>query len=159
MTILTPPTPAAPAPPLPPLQGDAFFPTIDLARFTAEMRLAGQVTPDRARNALVEAMIDVEADAGLIAQVAAWRAAGHESLTDVPATLFGGEHKLAFLYRRAVFSFAKAALDETYRDNAMTSEGEDRARGVDVVVGSHLRNARNALSDLVGRSHATIELL
>jgi len=162
MTTYTLPDPDAPAPPTGDadvLTGDPFFPEIDPAKFTAIMRVASQVTADRVRDALVDAMLQVDADEALRARKAAWLAEGYEHLVDVPAGLFGGEHRLVFLFRRAVFSFAKSALDEKYRDNAMTEAGERRAEGVDVVVGSHLRNARNALSDLVARPRATVDLI
>lgn len=160
MTIFTPPDPATPAPTPPDLiQGDAFFPSIDPAAFNQVMRLVSQVSPPRTRQALLEAMIQVEGDLSLSALKAGWTADGHATLEDVPADQFGGEHRLVFLYRRAVYSFAKAQLDEQYRDNAMTGSGEQRAEGVDVTVGSHLRNARNALSDLTGRRRSTVELL
>lgn len=162
MTTFTLPDPATPAPPAPsgqPLAGDAFFPTIDPAKFTSNMRVAAQVTPDRVRDALIDAILTVDRDETLQRQKTDWLVAGYETLGDVPAPLFGGEHKLEFLYRRAVYNFAKATLDEKYRDNAMTDAGERRAEGVDVTVGSHVRNARNALSDLVGRRRATVDLL
>jgi len=162
MTTFTMPDPATPAPPADsgqPLAGDAFFPTIDPGKFTTIMRLAAQITPERVRDALIDAILTVDRDETLQRQKAAWLMSGYGTLADVPADQFGGEHKLEFLYRRAVYNFAKAALDEKYRDNAMTDAGERRAEGVDVTVGSHVRNARNALSDLVGRRRATVELL
>jgi hypothetical protein len=159
MTIFNPPGQPAPQGDTETLQGGSFFPPIDIARFTAEMRVASQVTPERTRAALIDAMIQVESNADLIVLVSRQVAVGITTLEDVASTDFGGEHKLAFLYRRAVFCYAKHLLDEQYRDNGMTAAGEARAEGVDVVVGSHLRNARNAISDLVGRPRATIELL
>lgn len=159
MTIFNPPGQPSPQGESQTLQGGSFFPAIDIAKFAVEMRLASQVTPERTRAALVDAMIQVEGDAQLVARVALWLDDGYTALEEVPSTDFGGEHRLAFLYRRAVFSYAKHLVDEQYRDNGMTAAGEARAEGVDVVVGSHLRNARNALSDLVGRPRATIELL
>lgn len=162
MTTFTLPDPATPAPPSSEtsvLAGDDFFPTIDPAKFLIEMRVVSQITPERVRNALIDAMLDVDRDEDLVRLKEGWTAAGHTTLADVPAATFGGEHKLVFLYRRAVYCFAKSALDEKYRDNATTDAGERRAEGVDVTVGSHMRNARNALSDLVGRRRATIDLL
>lgn len=159
MSIFYPPGQTPPPGESETLQGGSFFPSIDTARFAVEMRIASQVTAERTRAALIDAMIQVEGDAQLVARVTLWRDDGHTALADVPATDFGGEHKLAFLYRRAVFCYAKHLLDEQYRDNGMTAAGEQRAEGVDVVVGSHLRNARNAISDLVARPRTTIELL
>jgi len=151
------PAPTDQAPAL--LSGDPFYPSIDPAKFTAIMRLVVQVTPDRVTDALVDAMLTVDRDEELAARKAAWIEAGHATLAAVPAPEFGGEHRLVFLYRRAVYSFAKAALDEKFRDNATSDAGERRAEGVDVVVGSHRRNAQNALADLVGRSRSNVDLI
>lgn len=160
MTTFTPPDLTAPAPPAPVIiQGDAFYPSINAALFQTTMRVASQVTAQRVRQALLEAMMEVDADSDLKRLRAMWDADGHQTLAAVPAPLFGGEHRLCFLYSRAIYNFAKASLDEKYRDNAQSAAGEARAEGVDVMVGSHLRNARNALSDLVGRGRSTIELL
>lgn len=162
MTIYTLPDPADPAPPADDnavLVGDAFFPAIDPAKFSVIMRVGATVTAERIRDALTEAMLDLDRDEDLARRRAEWTAAGAVTLSDVPAPEFGGEHKLVFLYRRAVFSFAKAALDEKFRDNATSDAGERRAEGVDVVVGSHRRNAQNALADLVARSRSNVDLI
>lgn len=161
MTIFTPPDPATPAPTPPStlVQGDAYFPAVDPADFTLSMRVVSQVTPPRLRLALLEAMMEVDGDEDLIALKALWKSEGHADLTAVPAETFAGESKLVFLYRRAVYSFAKADLDEVYRDNGSTAAGDRRADAVEATAPDHRRNARNALADLVGRPRATVELI
>ncbi|PZR37169.1 head completion/stabilization protein [Caulobacter segnis] len=162
MTTFTLPDPATPAPPTGEsivLTGDPFFPAIEPAKFQAAMRVVSQVTPERINDALIDAMLVLDRNPDLQARKAAWLTEGYNTLGDVPASEFGGQHRLEFLYRRAVYSLAKADLDEKYRDNAATDAGERRAEGVDIVVGSHMRNARNAISDLVARPRITIEQL
>ena len=160
MTIFTPPSPDAPAPsPSPALTGDPFFPALDPAEFAAAMRVNTAVTPARVAEALLAAMIEVDGDEDLRRLKTQWTAAGYAALAEVPAPLFAGVSRLVFLYRRAVFCLAKADLDENYRDSATTPHGDRRADALEPTVEDHRRNARWALSDLVGRPRTTVELI
>ena len=68
-----------PAPAL--IVNDGFFPDIDPAVFRRQHRIRDAVTPDRAREALIAAMLAVYRD--LAAWALSHRAAGTQKLDDV----------------------------------------------------------------------------
>lgn len=98
------------------LSSGDFFPDISLRNYQLSMLTDGKVTTERLRHALVNAMIEVNRE------LSAWKqsqtAAGFTSLAAVPADHINNDSELILLYRRAVYSEAKANLTERYRDTA-----------------------------------------
>lgn len=67
------------------------------------------------------------------------------------------DERLVGLYKRAVYSYAKAELVERYRDYDMTAAGARRADDSDGIADEMRRNLRWAISDILGQSRVTIE--
>lgn len=159
-SIFTPPSEHTPAPTSNPpevIAGDGFFPDIDTADLADAIRILPVITPARVREAVLQAMIDVgDQLAGCRAE---WVAEGYAALAAVPAPTIGGESRLTVLYRRAISYTVKADLDEGYRDGDSTSHGRDRADGIQPTISDHRRNARWAISDMLGRPRVTVELI
>lgn len=139
------------------VQGDPWFPSIDPAALRLAERIDNAVTDERLRAVVVNAMMSVDRD--LAAWADAHKAAGVAALAALPAPTYDGESRLVALYRRAVYSAAKAEVVERYRDVDTTGAGQRRAEDLEPTVDEHRRNSRWAVSDLLGRTRTTVELI
>lgn len=142
------------------ISNDGFFPDISMPAMRNAMRLDQTVTNDRLRPALVDAMITSNR---LLAE---WKGtkqmAGFARLADVAAPQIDGESQLVAHYRRAVYSFAKADMFETYRDYDTTASAltdKKNMEWMDTAPDVQRRNAHWAINDILGRTHATVELI
>jgi hypothetical protein len=137
--------------------GDGWWPDVDLAALRDTARIDTTVTPAKLREAVVMAMLDLDR------QLACWRApleaAGAANLAAVAQPVFAGQKRLVLLYTRAVVAAVVADLAERTRDSTATSAGLDRAEELLTVADDCRRNARWAVSDLMGRRRATAELI
>ncbi|WP_029046584.1 head completion/stabilization protein [Cupriavidus sp. amp6] len=136
---------------------DGFFPDIEVDQALAAMRQDGTVTPDRLRAALVEAALSVNAE--LDAWKAGQQAAGHASLQAVPAAQIDGKSANLHRYLRALYCQARAGLIERYRDYDATASGNKAAEALLQAVDDLRRDARWAISDLLGITRSTVELI
>ena len=149
-----------PAPAL--IVNDGFFPDIDPAMFREQHRIRDAITPARAREALIAAMLTVHRD------LAAWsmrhRAAGTLRLEDVRGTdgalsAIDGTSTLVLLYRRAVFTAAKAEVVERYRDVDLTGAGQRKAEDLEPSVSELRRDSLYAIRDILAVGRITVELI
>jgi hypothetical protein len=141
----------------PDIGNSAFWPAISLTDCRAVMRIGSEITPERLREALINGIIDTNAD------LTAWKdkqvLAGHDTLAAVPADEIGGDSINLTLYRRAVYNFAKAELTERYRDYDSTLQGGDRADNLDPTIDQYRRQAILAIRQISGRQRTTVELI
>ena len=131
----------------------SFFPNLELADFYSVMRVDSVAGEVRAKVALELAMLKVNAD--LITWMQTYQANGVtaiSSITEAPGLPAGAGEKL---YLRAVYSLAKADLNEQLNDYARQKSTGDEEENAD----SLRRNAAWAISDLVGRPRTTVELI
>ncbi|HEK6320505.1 TPA: head completion/stabilization protein [Yersinia enterocolitica] len=135
----------------------AFWPEISLNHMRKVMRLDGNVTAERLKEAVIEAISNTNG------QLRAWRseqeAAGVMRLEDVESEKVAGESMRVQRYRRAVYSHAKANLTERYRDMDTTGDGNKRADALDPQITDLWRDARWAISDVQGRERGIAELV
>ncbi|MEQ5834233.1 head completion/stabilization protein [Marinobacter sp. NFXS9] len=135
----------------------AFFPDLDLDTFREAIRLDGTVTNERAVPALEIAMSDVNG------QLAEWmqeqQAAGATALDEVAQPAWQPDGYYTRLYKRAVWSLAKANLVERYRDYDTTGTGHDRADALEPTDGDYRRDAAWAIADILGNHRTTVELI
>jgi hypothetical protein len=150
----------APAPThSPPLSitNDGFWPDIDITTAREAMRLDGTVTDARLVHALTAAIIEVSGD------VRAWKyeqiGKGLNTLAEVPADVIAGGSMRVHAYRRAVYCLANADLIERMPDYDTTATGLKRAEQLEPAAGDHRRNARWAVSDLLGKPRTVVRLL
>lgn len=148
-------TPDAPAP-ASTVTNDGFFPDIDLANLRAAMRLDGTVTDARLVDAVVAAVI------GVNAELAGWQlaqaGAGATALADIGPKINGEGVKL-IQYRTAVYRTARADLTERYRDFDSTKSGAHEADERETTIDDDRRAARWAIRDFLGLPRSTIELI
>ncbi|HDR9470976.1 head completion/stabilization protein [Burkholderia multivorans] len=155
--VSTPPLAQPPHTAAPPIANDAFYPDVSLEHARDTMRLDGSVTDARLRHEMLAAIASVNDE--LRTARTAWRDAGFARLADVPADQLDGESVLLQHYRRAVYCLAKATLIERYRDYDTTGDGARRADDLEPQSDELRRDARWAISDIVGRPRVTVELI
>ncbi|WP_337186680.1 head completion/stabilization protein [Phenylobacterium sp.] len=147
--------PAAPADVV--LEGDAFWPDIDLADLRLVMRIDPAVDLAWLREAAIFAILSTRRE------LAAWKAAhltaGRESLDDVPGEVIEGVAEAVILYTRAVYAATAADLLERMRELGLTAAGHDRADDLQAAAGEHRRAQRSAVRDLLGESRIFAELV
>lgn len=134
-----------------------FLPAIVPADARLRMRIDGTVSTERLRSALIEAAGTVadELDAWVEARVIE----GYATLGEVPARTVDGESLLVQRYHRAVRCLASAELIERMRDYDTTNEGHQQADKLIATIEDLRRDARWAISDIVGRTRSTVELI
>jgi hypothetical protein len=142
------------------VENDGYYPDIVLQDVRDNMRLDGTVTTPRLIQAIVAAILHVNAE------LRDWKcqqiAAGYASLAAVPADRIHRESVLIAHYRRAVYSTAKADLIERYRDYDSTASSlsdKKTMEALDNAPGEQRRNAHWAIADIIGRPHVTVELI
>ncbi|MFJ2988325.1 head completion/stabilization protein [Collimonas sp. NPDC087041] len=142
------------------VENDGFYPDISLQDMREAMRLDGTVTAPRLIQAIVAAVMHVNAE------LRDWKrqqiAAGFAALAAVPADRVNRESELLAHYRRAVYCTAKADLIERYRDYDSTASSlsdKKTMEALDNAPGEQRRNAHWAIADILGRPHVTVELI
>lgn len=150
------PKPAVAAPTA--IKTGGWFPAIDPTLFRDEQRVDAQaITDARVRQALIAAIIRVGRD------LEDWRlghvAAGYTTLDQVPALLIDDQSELAILYRRAVFTAAKAEIVERFVDVDLTGRGERSADQLDPTVAELRRDSVHAVREILGVGRMTVELI
>jgi Phage head completion protein (GPL) len=135
----------------------AFWPDVDPVKIRVAHRIDGTVTPDRLRDVLIESVANVNT------QLAAWHtlcmANGANTLDEVPAEHVDNTSILTHRYLRAVGCYGKALLLERYRDFDTTAAGNKKADQLENPIDDLRRDARWAVSDLLGIGRSTIELI
>jgi hypothetical protein len=141
------------------VQNDGWWPDINVVTAMATMRLDGTVTQPRLAHSLAAAMLEMNMDAPVAAWAAQQLAAGATKLEEVAAPQVGGESRLVYLYKRAVYSYAQADLIERYVDYDTTASGVKKSELQCEAPDDHRRNGRWAARQLVGEPRSTVELI
>lgn len=155
----SPPTPATE----PAVDNDPWYPTIALSDLRDACRIDASVTPARMRAALIDTMLTVNGE--LSGFQIERQAQGHATLAAVPAGQIAGDSVLCHHYRRAIHAGVQAYLTEAYREIETTALRDSRPHGdkpgdrISDKADEHRRAMRWAISDLLGRSRVTSELI
>lgn len=139
------------------IANDGFFPSINPVDARDAMRMDGTVTAERLRNSLIDAISSVNDE--LAAWKAAQNVAGHATLADVPAGTVDEISVHLHRYKRAVYAMSKANLIERYRDFDSTNSGNKKADQMENPIDDLRRDARWAISDILGIGRTTVELI
>lgn len=139
------------------IENDGWFPDILMAEARDSARIDGTVTDVRLFDALVAAVIEVNRN------LSGWKegqsALGFGAMSAVPALKVAGISVKVTLYKRAVYSSAKADLLEKYRDFDTTSEGNKKAELMNPAIEEQRRNSQWAIADIEGRTRVTVDLI
>lgn len=140
-----------------PVTNNGWWPDIDPAAFRAVERIDGSVTPERVASVIEIALADVNR------QLAEWQKlqidSGFAASRDVLTPVWARDEHYIDLYLRAVYATAKASLLERYRDYSATNSGDEKGQAKDEAVDDFRRDARWAVSEIIGNNHATVELI
>lgn len=140
-----------------PIENNGFWPDLDPDNFRDVERIDSTITAPRLDQALRIAVADINR------QLADWQSSqkrvGHDTANDVPAPDWATPSHYTLLYRRAVYATAKAALLERYRDTSATGAGDERGQAKDEAADDYRRDARWAVSEILGEPHTTVELI
>lgn len=135
----------------------AFWPDIDPGQCRMEMRLDGTVTAPRLRAALIAAIDQVQGN------LSTWskqqRALGHATLVATNPREIDGINLNEWRFKRAVYCYAAANLQERMRGFDSTHEGHTRADALTDPIDDHRRDGRWAVSDILGESRTYVELI
>lgn len=150
--------PPAPPPAADAVMFDGWWPNMNITAVRDAVRIDTTVTPDRLRDAVRQAMLDVAA------ALADWRvdqeAAGYTSLAAVPARIMvDGVSDYVLRFNRAVYSVVGADLAERQIGSRLTSAGADRAEELSADIDIHTRNVAWAVRDFLGRPRVIAEAL
>jgi hypothetical protein len=139
------------------VSNDGFFPDIYTFDLRAVLRMDGTATSDRLTHSLIDAIASVNGE--LAVWKAAQIAATYTTLADVPATSIGDVSIQVHRYRRAVYALTKANMVERYRDFDATNAGNKKADQMENPIDDLRRDARWAISDILGIGRTTVELI
>lgn len=139
------------------ITNDGFFPDIDPVDARLVLRLDGTVTHERLLHSLIDAIASVNGE--LAKYKAAQTAAGYATLDEVPADQLNDISIKVHRYQRAVYALTKANLSERYRDFDSTNAGNKKADQMETPIDDLRRDARWAISDILGIGRNTVELI
>lgn len=161
---LPPNTDAAPpvARPAEVVANDGFWPDVSLVELRDAVRLDTTIAPNRLRDAVANAMLDLGRDLQRWRETTGRDPAGAEyaNLQAVPARrTINNVSDYVLLYTRAIYSLVGADLGERLMSQSTTAAGDDRRESLAAEADQHRRNARWAVNDFLGIRRATVELL
>jgi len=139
------------------ITSSAFWPDVEPDKIRAAQRIDTTITIERLREALIDAIasVNTELSAWRIAQIAS----GHAILSDVPAEEVDNTSINIHRYLRAVGCMAKASLIERTRDYDTTAAGNKQTDQLETPIDDLRRDARWAISDILGIGRTTVELI
>lgn len=141
----------------PEITSGAFWPAIDPVAQRAGQRIDSSITPERLRAALIEAIASVNRE------LETWKQtqilAGYATLSAVPADTIDDVSVQMHRYQRAVGCLAKADVTERSRDFDTTNEGHRQADALNPVIDELRRDARWAISAILGIARTTVGLI
>ncbi|WP_447555701.1 head completion/stabilization protein [Vreelandella sp. EE22] len=146
----------APSSGLEPIINNGFWPDIDPNDFRDEERVQS-VTDVRVRKSLRAAMADINRQ--LADYQYEHQHAGRMAWDAIPPEPWQSPGDLELLYTRAVYAQAQADLLERYRDHSATGKGDERGEAKDLAADDYRADAREAVAELIGRNHTTVELI
>lgn len=138
------------------IANDGFFPDLSVSRAMTLMRVDGSITAPRLREALVQAMVQVNQRLADYQRTKLER--GFPDLAECDTRELDGERRTVLLYRRAVHALAKADLIERYRDFDSSGTGVRRGEDMAPSIDDERRNATWAIRQLLDQSHSIVEL-
>lgn len=139
------------------LSNDGWFPNVDPIKIRAQARLDGTVTVDRLREAILDAMADVNQQ--LTGYKTEQLLAGNGALAEVPGPSLAGERIWVIHYRHAILAHVQANLAEQYRNFDTTGAGDKKAEPLEATADVHRRNLHAALAAITQRPRCTVELI
>lgn len=150
--------PAPQSPDAAKVKADGWFPEIDVNAVRSAMRLRGDVPHLRLVEALRGGMVTVMGQ--LLGWKAEWVTAGKATIADVrPDDKIDEQHRLSFLFMRAVRFYAAAELADLARDSSATQDEADRIDEEASVAAEMKAIGLQAVRDILGTTRIAVELI
>lgn len=140
------------------ITNDGFFPNLALSDLQNTYRIPASAPQETVEHQLTVAMEEVNGQ--LVAFKASWIALGLTTLALAEASPTADGKKLTALYKKAVYSWAKAELLEDFETFSRREIANNQANQEEKVWISCKSNARRAIKNLLGLSKSlTVELM
>ena len=123
------------------ISNDGFFPDMSLSQFRNQYRADGTITTQRLQDALIEGMASVNAELSTFKTQSK-----HDGLEQITAPYINGESVLIYRYER-------------YASYDSTNDGEKKMAQLKDSIDELRRDARFAISDILGRKRVDAELI
>lgn len=136
------------------ISNDGFFPDMSLTQFRNQYRADGTITTQRLQDALIEGIASVNEELSMFKTQSK-----RDSLEQITAPFINGESVLIYRYKRAVSCLALANLYERYASYDSTNDGEKKMAQLKDSIDELRRDARFAISDILGRKRVDAELI
>lgn len=136
---------------------NGFWPDLTVDDFRNAERIDATITDTRIEQALRVAMADINRQLATFQDKQ--QGDGITTADAIPLESWHGQGHHTVLYRRAIYATALSSLLERYRDYSATGDGDERGEAKDLAADDYRRDARWAVSELLGESHAVVELI
>lgn len=140
-----------------PIANNGFWPDIEPSEFRERHRISTTITQGRVVAALEIAVASLNRQ--LSDYQIAQQAAGYPAASAVPPEVWQIAGHAERLYRQGVYAEAHAQLLERYRDYSATNDGDERGEAKVEAAEAYRRDARWAVSEIIGEPHTTVELI
>lgn len=139
------------------IENDGFWPNLSVAEFQKGYRLPAEYLVDMLATDLDTAMHEVNLD--LARLKARWQAAGVSHVETADSTVLPERTYQAQLYKRAVYTRAKASLLTQFATVTRRAEAENAGKQAPEQIDTFLEFSQQAVRALQGRGRMTAVLL
>ncbi|MDG6896599.1 hypothetical protein A6A19_00960 [Actinobacillus delphinicola] len=139
------------------IKNSTFFPDINLSDVREVMRLDGTVTHARLTSAVVEAMTFVNQSLKRLKDEQ--QACNIASMNEMAGEVINGENIFITRYKRAVYCYSVANIQERYASFDLTREGEKKGEIFQDSINDLRRDGQLAIRDLLGVPRITAALI
>ncbi len=139
------------------IKNSTFFPDIHLSDVREVMRLDGTVTYARLTTAVVEAMTFVNDCLRPLREEQ--QAHNVASMAEMAGEIINGSNIFITRYKRAVYCYAAANIQERYASFDLTREGEKKGEVFQDSINDLRRDGQLAIRDLLGVPRITAALI
>ncbi|MBF8766688.1 head completion/stabilization protein [Pseudomonas putida] len=139
------------------IENDGFWPNLSVAEFQKGYRLPAEYVVDMLATDLDTAMHEVNLD--LARLKARWQAAGVSHVETADSTVLPERTYQAQLYKRAVYTRAKASLLTQFATVTRRAEAENAGKQAPEQIDTFLEFSQQAVRALQGRGRMTAVLL
>lgn len=143
------------------VKADGWWPDVNITGVRQAIDINTKVTPERLRDAVRQAIVDVASEPDMVAWRAKHEAAGIAKLEDVPARVLNvdGINDYGHRWTRAIYSVIGADLGERMLGQGLTSAGADRAEALGSETLIHQKNTRHAVRLFLGKPRTRARLI
>ena len=143
------------------VKADGWWPDVNITGVRLAVDINTKVTPERLRDSVRQAIVDIAGEPDMIAWRAKQETAGVTKLEDVPSRVLkvDGVNDYCHRWTRAIYSAVGADLGERMLGQGLTSAGADRAEALGSETLIHQKNTRHAVRLFLGKPRTRARLV